>query len=196
VRDARAQHALEVLGIVRVGEFAWARQVHVVQTREPEAQRAQAQQQRPRFALVVGERAHRLVRCQQRRGALRLEFAFGIDAPVVDRYRQVVGERVGRGEAEVDDPRQFVADEQRVVAERVAADRACGNRRRAIFRCTSIRRSQVELRRLRNRFTARRRCQAAPRFACRRGIRWPRAIARIWPIVRNALGTTAAHRPP
>ena len=57
--DAVAQDALEVRGVVRVHELARARQVQVVEPRQPEAQRGGAQQRRPLRALVRASAAAR-----------------------------------------------------------------------------------------------------------------------------------------
>ena len=66
VADAVAQDALEVRGVVRVHELAGARQVQVVEPRQPEAQRGGAQQRRPLRALVRRQRPHRVVGADER----------------------------------------------------------------------------------------------------------------------------------
>ena len=55
---ARAQDPFEGRRVVRVRELAGARQVQVVEPRQPEAQRGGAQQRRPLHAFIVGQRPH------------------------------------------------------------------------------------------------------------------------------------------
>ena len=50
------------------------------------------------------------------------------DAPIVGSDREIVGEEIRRRESEIDDPRNTVIDEEHVVAEEVAVDRAFGHR--------------------------------------------------------------------
>ena len=101
--------------------------MHVVQARQPEAQRGGPQQRRPRFALVRRQRAHRIVRRDHRGRELVDKAAVDVaGAPVVDGDREVVREEIGRREAEVDDARHPIAGKQHVVAEEIAVDRALG----------------------------------------------------------------------
>ena len=92
-----------MLRIMRVRQFTWSRQVQIVQTRQPEAERGEPEEKRPHFALVVGQWPHCLIGVDQRVYPAWIKLALGIDAPVVDSDREVVGECVGGREAEVDD---------------------------------------------------------------------------------------------
>ena len=133
-----AQDALEMRGIVRMHELARARQVEIVEAREPEPQRGRAQAARATAPARRGQRAHRLVGADERLDELgnkcAARVAVAIDAPVVDGDREIVGEEVGRGEPEVDDARHPGADEQHVVAEQVAVDRRTRQRDLAVTR--------------------------------------------------------------
>ena len=105
-RCACAQDALEVRRIVRVHELARARQVQVVEPRQPEAQRRRAQQRRPCLALLgAAAGAPRRTPPAARVPVPGSSAAIGGHAPVVDGDRQVVGEEIGGREAEVDDAR-------------------------------------------------------------------------------------------
>src|SRR5690242_7512371 len=103
--DALPQNALELLRIVRVRELSGARQMEVIEARQPEAQCGGAQQRGPLRMLVRIERPHRFVRAYELFAAVRVERAAVVDdAPVVGGDGEVVSEEVGRGEAEIDDP--------------------------------------------------------------------------------------------
>ncbi len=71
--DVVTQNPLERGGIVRVRQLALARQVKIVQPRQPEAQRRGAQQRPPKGALLEDERPHRGIGSDQRAHTLRLE---------------------------------------------------------------------------------------------------------------------------
>ena len=97
------QHALEVVGIVRLQQHRVARQVHVPQAREPEAERAGAHQRRQQADLGALERAHALVGLDQRLGAVFGEPArLEVDAPVVEGDGDVEQQAVDAGEIEVE----------------------------------------------------------------------------------------------
>src|SRR5579885_1353778 len=70
---APPQDAAEMLRIMRFDEMSRARQIEVVQARQPEAKSGGAQHQRPGTALGHGERAHRAVGVQKRAGLGRVD---------------------------------------------------------------------------------------------------------------------------
>src|SRR5262245_2124087 len=112
------QDTLEMRGVVRVRQLARSRQMQVVQTGQPEAQRRGAQQRRPCFALVGIERAQRVVSLYEGICERGLERApVRLDTPIVDRDGEVVGEEIGCGETEVDQAGDAHTLEQDVVAE-------------------------------------------------------------------------------
>ena len=60
-------------GVVRMHELAGARQMEIVEPRQPEAQRGGAQQRGPLRALVRRQRPHGVVRADERGDELRDE---------------------------------------------------------------------------------------------------------------------------
>src|SRR5262249_49274619 len=85
----RLEHAPEVLRVVGMRELARARQVEVVQPRQPEAKRRGAQHDRPGAALFGGERTHRGIRGEQGLAASLIEHPRAVYAPVVHGDRDV-----------------------------------------------------------------------------------------------------------
>lgn len=143
MRDAFAQDAFEMARVVRLEHLRGAGKVEIIQARYPEAVRARAQHVAPVAALARGERAHRPVRAQQRVGARGVERARRqIDAPVVDRHRDVEQPFVAAGEVEIEEaaePHRMAGvglrvREERIVAKQVAMARAF-RQRRVIVRC-------------------------------------------------------------
>ena len=92
---------------MRVRQLARTRQMQIVEPRQPEAQSRRTQQARPLGALLEVERTHAIVCGDERTRSLGIERAgigaVALDAPIVDRDRDVVGESVGGSEAEIDD---------------------------------------------------------------------------------------------
>src|SRR5258706_3706790 len=70
---AQSEDVAEVLGVVHLHELARARQVLVVQAREPEAQRGRAQQRWPGGALALFERPQLVVGAEQSAAARLVE---------------------------------------------------------------------------------------------------------------------------
>lgn len=102
--QAFAQDALEMAGVVRFEHLGRARQMKIIQARDPEAVGARAQHIAPMAVFFDGERAHGLVRAQQGLGARLIELAGGeVDAPVVDGDRDVEQPLVAAGEIEVEE---------------------------------------------------------------------------------------------
>src|SRR5450759_2550298 len=64
------EYALEMLRILGMREHAGPRQIQIIQPRDPEAQRAGAQQHRPSTALDCAERPNAVIRREQRCSAL------------------------------------------------------------------------------------------------------------------------------
>ena len=93
-RDARLEDAAEMLGVVRVHQHSRARQMKVVEPRQPEAQRRGAQHRRPGLALERRERAHRVIGGEQRPGAT-LRPAQSSRSPGTSRSRRPRRRRAG-----------------------------------------------------------------------------------------------------
>ena len=129
MRHALPQDALEVAGVVRRQHFGVARQVKIIQPRQPEAQRAGAQHRLPGFLLAGGKWPHRVVGGQHGLQPRSIErAAVQVDAPVVDGHRQVEQPGVAAGEIEIEESGQARAVEHHVVAEQVGMHRPVGQR--------------------------------------------------------------------
>src|SRR5882672_10693812 len=148
----RLEDAAKMLRVVRVGELAGARQVEVVQTRQPESERRRAQQHRPGLLLVAGELADAAVRGQERLSALRVDLSRWIDAPVVHGNRDVEQERVDAGEIEVDHPADAFSVEQDVVAKQIGMNGAARQVQTAVLPLEiELRGEQLAMRRVEER---------------------------------------------
>ena len=97
MRDAQLEDAAEVLGVVRVHQFARAWQVKIVQARQPEPERRGAQQHRPGVALRRRKRPARMVRGKQRMRTRSVDLAARMHAPVIQRYRQIKQQAIDAG---------------------------------------------------------------------------------------------------
>src|SRR5688572_24023709 len=109
------EYRAEMAGVLRVGQLARPRQVEVVEPRNPETQRPGAQHRGPGLALGAAERTRLGVGGEQRGGARRIERTVLLHAPVVHRDGDVVEERPGAAEVEVDDARDGAVLEEDVV---------------------------------------------------------------------------------
>src|SRR5713226_8562869 len=90
---------------------------HVEPVDQPRQQKAQgraAGEQRQRLALVVGERPYRRVGLQQALALGHIVRMVGFEAPGIEADGDVVGERVGAGEVEIDQARELVAEEEHI----------------------------------------------------------------------------------
>src|SRR5947209_2627730 len=117
--DTITQDALELGGIVRVCQFAWAWQIEIVQTRYPEAQRRGAQQPGPAHAFFITQRPQFVIGAHQTLDARVIEYRLSEirAAPIVDGDRKIVSKKIGCRESEVDDAGNASVVEQHVVTE-------------------------------------------------------------------------------
>jgi len=130
VVDTPAQDAFEVGRIVRLEHVGFTREIEVPQARHPEAQGAGAQHVLPVRGLGAGQRPDRVVGREHGFHPDGVQFAGGeVDAPVIDRNRQVEQPLVVAGEVEVEEAAEAAALlEQHVVAEQVAVAGAARQR--------------------------------------------------------------------
>ena len=124
-------------------------------------------------ASSAGESGRACVALQQRAALGDVEGMVGLEAPGVEADRDIVGERVGAGEVEVDQARKRVAEEEHVVREQVGVDHALRQAARPVL--LEMRSSSAMV------------LRAAPAARCRRGPRPARrAAASLRPKARCA----------
>src|SRR5690348_18342271 len=95
-----------------------------VEPGQQEAQRAAARQQRQGGELGGVERAYGAIARQQQPRLGDIEAAVALEAPGVETDGEVIGEKVGAGEVEVDEPRDYLAAEEDIVGEEIGVDHA------------------------------------------------------------------------
>ena len=98
--------------------------MQVVQSRDPESQRACTQHVGPCGLLVGGQCAHASIGFEQRARARHVECGRAGGTPVVDRDGDVVEQGVRTGEIKIDDAADTAAVPQHVVAKEIGVDRA------------------------------------------------------------------------
>src|SRR6204780_720987 len=103
----------------------------VVEPRQQEPQRAAARQHRQRRDLGRPERPDSAVLRQHRPRLGDVEATIRLEAPGIEADRQIVGEEVGAGEIEVDEPRYLLAAEEHVIGEQIGVYHAPGAAGRA-----------------------------------------------------------------
>src|SRR5438132_1624366 len=83
-----------------------------------------AGEQWQRAAFLIGERPHLRIGLQQAPALGHVVGMICLEAPGIEANRDVVGERVGAGEIEVDQSGELVAEEEHVVGKEIGVDDA------------------------------------------------------------------------